>query len=80
MILAPVDVAQCAACSGVLVAAGDDWRHREGTGCTELASPVICWHLGCGMPAAVGSEACAGCAGAFSSVEGVGSQSPTATV
>ncbi|RNM01044.1 hypothetical protein EFE23_03970 [Micromonospora solifontis] len=78
--LAPVDVAQCATCSGVLVAAGDDWRHREGTGCTELAEPVICRYPDCGLPAAVGSEACAGCAGAFSSVVGVGSQCSAATV
>ncbi len=65
MYLAPVDVAQCATCSGVLVAAGDDWRHREGTGCTELAEPVICRYPDCGLPATVGSEACAGCAGAL---------------
>ncbi len=80
MYLAPVDVAQCATCGGDLVAAGDDWRHRDATGCTELATPVICRHSACGLPAAVGSLACADCAGAFSSVAGVGSQCPTATV
>ncbi|MEU0151494.1 hypothetical protein [Micromonospora fulviviridis] len=80
MHLAPVDVAQCATCGGVLVAAGDDWRHEEATGCTELGTPVICHHGGCGMPAAIGSEACGHCAGASSWAKDVGSQSPTATV
>ncbi|MFI7283079.1 hypothetical protein ACIBOV_22745 [Micromonospora chersina] len=80
MHLPPVDVAQCATCGGALVAAGDDWRHEEDTGCTELGTPVICRHPGCGMPAATGSEACAQCVGASSWPEDVGSQSPMATV
>ncbi|WDZ83990.1 hypothetical protein [Micromonospora cathayae] len=81
MNLALIDVAQCATCSGVLVPAGDDWRHREGgTGCTELATPVICRRDDCGLPAAVGSEACAGHAGALLWAVGVGSQCRIATV
>lgn len=78
--LLPVDVAQCAACGGLLVAAGDDWLHEENTGCTALGTPVICRRPECAMPAAVGCEACAACIAAFSSAEGVGSQSTTATV
>lgn len=72
MDLAPVDVAQCGACGGELVAAGDDWRHRESGGCSEFGTPVICRHDDCGLPAAVGALACLGHAGAFSSPEGVG--------
>lgn len=63
--LASVDVAQCRDCGGVLVPAGDDWRHQESTGCTELGTPVICRHDGCGMPASVGGEACSGCTAVF---------------
>lgn len=58
--LAPVDVAQCATCGGVLVASGEDWLHLEAGDCTALGTPVICWRDECAMPAAVGSEACAG--------------------
>lgn len=78
--LALVDVAQCVACSGVLVAAGDDWRHVEVAGCTELATPVVCRHDDCGLPAAVGSEACAAHAGVFSCPQGVGLRSSKAAV
>ncbi|MFG1660736.1 hypothetical protein ACGFIY_29785 [Micromonospora chersina] len=80
MFLAPVEIAQCATCSGELVPAEDDWRHSEGDGCTELATPVICRHDDCGLPAAVGSEACLGHAGGFSSPDGVRSQSAMATL
>jgi hypothetical protein len=73
--LAAVDVAQCQTCGGTLVAAGDDWRHQESTGCTDLGTPVICWHGDCGMPAAVGSEACTEHAGALLCPEGVGLRS-----
>lgn len=69
----PVDVAQCSACGGLLVAAGDDWLHEENTGCTEFGAPVICRGPDCAMPAAVGCEACADCIATLSSAKGVGS-------
>jgi hypothetical protein len=68
------DVAQCVGCGGVLLPAGDDWRHEEpAPACTELGTPVICHHGECGWPAAVGSLACQGHCGLSSSPQGVGS-------
>lgn len=67
----PVDDAQCETCGGELIAAGDDWLHQVQGDCTELGTPVICRGADCGMPAAVGSEVCLGCADAFSSPNGV---------
>ncbi|NLU77802.1 hypothetical protein HCA58_05200 [Micromonospora sp. HNM0581] len=80
MHLVPVDVAQCATCGGELVPAGDDWRHPVQGVCTELGTPVICRTGDCGLPAAVGSEVCLGCSGAFSSPEGVRLRSHNAAV
>jgi hypothetical protein len=56
--LPTVDVAQCATCGGLLVPAGDDWRHEADTACTAFGTPVICRHSDCGFPAAVGALAC----------------------
>ena len=80
MHLVPVDVAQCVTCSGELIAAGCDWRHLVPGGCTELGTPVICRSDDCAMPAAVGSEVCLGCAGAFSWPGGVRVRSSNAAV
>lgn len=59
------DRAQCAACGGVLVPAGDDWAHDGNTACTLLADPVLCWRSDCAMPADVGCLACRAHAGVF---------------
>jgi hypothetical protein len=56
--LAAVDVAQCVTCGGLLVPAGDDWRHEADAGCTAFGTPVIC-----GLPAAVGCLVCQGHSG-----------------
>ncbi|MGI5151399.1 hypothetical protein ACQEVC_34385 [Plantactinospora sp. CA-294935] len=61
ILLATVEVAQCDPCGGVLLPAGDDWRHETETGeCAQFGTPVICRHDDCGFPAAVGGLACPG--------------------
>jgi hypothetical protein len=57
------EIAQCENCGGLLKPAGDDWRHQDDTGCTDLGVPVLCVH--CGSPAAVGCLACGQCTGVF---------------
>lgn len=57
------EIAQCETCGGFLEPAGDDWRHQEDMGCTDLGKPALCVH--CGAPAAVGGLACGQCAGVF---------------
>ncbi len=53
-------LAQCATCSGVLIAAGDDWTHLDDTGCTLLGQPILC-ERDCGYPAAIGAMSCPSC-------------------
>jgi hypothetical protein len=71
--LSAAEIAQCATCSGVLVPAGDDWRHQEpAPECTDFGVPVPC--RVCAMPAVVGALACAPHAGVSARVGYVRSQ------
>jgi hypothetical protein len=59
------ELAQCATCGGELVPAGDDWTHRDDTGCTLYGEPVLCGRGECAYPAVIGGTACQGCTGTF---------------